>query len=49
MFCNVANKIEFEVQFKFVDVSVVEMCLQDHYKIGLLPEGENLRHYASFS
>ena len=25
MFCNVANKIEFE--FKFVDVSVTEMCL----------------------
>ena len=37
MFCNVANKIkEFEFKFKFVDVSVAEMCLQDHCKTRVL-------------
>ena len=25
-FCNVANKIEFEIESQFVDVSVADMC-----------------------
>ena len=35
------KKIEFEIEFKFVDVIVAEMCLQHHCKTGVLPAGEN--------